>query len=51
MARQGRFGGAYPWTIVPLDQRAASMEALEVASVSQDIAPFARFLNHLVRRA
>jgi len=55
--RMGRFlmnvmmaSGGYPWTIVPLDQRAAYMEALEASSVSQDIAPFARFLNDLVRR-
>ena len=55
--RMGRFlmnlmmaSGGYSWTIVPLDQRAVYMETLEAASVFQDIAPFARFLNDLVRR-
>lgn len=53
--RTGRFlmntmlaGGGYPWTVVPLEQRDTYMAALEQASVSQDIVPFADFLAKLV---
>ncbi|MCP4698053.1 MAG: cell filamentation protein Fic [Gammaproteobacteria bacterium] len=53
--RMGRFlmnvmlaGGGYPWTIVPLQKRSAYMAALEQASVSRNIAPFADFLANLV---
>jgi fido (protein-threonine AMPylation protein) len=41
--------GGYPWTVVPLSGRNAYMDALEKASVGEDIAPFARFLAALVR--
>jgi fido (protein-threonine AMPylation protein) len=40
--------GGYPWTIVPVEQRDAYMEALEHASVEQNIESFARFLADLV---
>lgn len=53
--RMGRFlmnamlaSGGYPWTVVPLVKRAEYMEALEQASVGQDIEPFARLLGKLV---
>ena len=53
--RMGRFlmnvmlaSGGYPWTIVPLDQRDDYMAALESASVTQDIGPFAAFIGGLV---
>ena len=53
--RMGRFlmnamlaSGGYPWTVVPLVKRAEYMEALEQASVEQDIEPFARLLGELV---
>ncbi|MEE8415820.1 MAG: Fic family protein [Desulfobacterales bacterium] len=41
-------GGGYPWTVIPLEKRNDYMAALEIASVEQDIAPFAMFLGRLV---
>jgi hypothetical protein len=56
--RIGRFlmnvmlaSGGYPWTIVPLQRRAAYMAALEDASVRQNIEPLATFLGQLVSEA
>jgi Fic family protein len=53
--RIGRFlmnvmmaAGGYPWTVVQVDQRDTYMAALEQASVTEDIEPFARFLSSLV---
>lgn len=53
--RCGRFlmnvmmaAGGYPWTVVPLEQRDAYMDALEKASVAQDIVPFTRFIAGLL---
>ncbi|PCJ81671.1 MAG: cell filamentation protein Fic [Bacteroidetes bacterium] len=40
--------GGYPWTVIPLEQRDNYMEALESASVEQDISKFAKFLAWLV---
>lgn len=40
--------GGYPWLVVPVDHRAAYMEALEAASVDGDIVPFTRFLAGFV---
>ncbi|MCK0506054.1 Fic family protein [Aromatoleum anaerobium] len=55
--RMGRFlmnammaSGGYPWTVIPLAERARYMAALETASVHQDIKPFAAFLAELVKR-
>ncbi|MBW8831926.1 MAG: Fic family protein [Burkholderiales bacterium] len=55
--RIGRFlmnamlaSGGYPWTVVPLAERTRYMNALEAASVSRDIRPFAELLGDLVGR-
>jgi hypothetical protein len=55
--RMGRFlmnlmmaSGGYPWTVIPVADRKTYMEALEKASVSEDIVPFADFLAALVRK-
>ena len=49
--RIGRFlmnlmlaSGGYPWTVIRLAQRDAYVNALEKASVNQDIAPFTEFI-------
>jgi len=54
--RMGRFlmnlmlaAAGYPWTVIPVERRDEYMEALEAASVGQDIGPFASFLGGLVR--
>lgn len=57
--RIGRFmmnlmmaAGGYPWTVIPMEQRDEYMEALESASVEQDIVPFAKFLSaQIIREA
>lgn len=53
--RMGRFlmnvmlaSGGYPWTVIPVEERDRYMEALEAASVNQDIKPFAKFVAWLV---
>jgi len=53
--RMGRFlmnlmlaSGGYPWTVIPVEERARYMAALEQASVYQDIVPFTKFLARLV---
>lgn len=53
--RIGRFlmnamlaSGGYPWTVIPVERRDEYMQALEKASVHQDIAPFAAFVGYLV---
>ena len=42
--------GGYPWTVIPVTGRNAYINALEKASVGEDIVPFADFLAELVRR-
>jgi hypothetical protein len=42
--------GGYPWTIIPVDDRKIYMEALDQASVHQNIAPFTDFLVGLVSK-
>ena len=37
----------YPWVVVPLNRRQEYMEALEKASVGEDIEAFARFVKVL----
>ncbi len=53
--RMGRFlmnamlaSGGYPWTVIPVEERDNYMNALERASVDQDIKPFAQFIAWLV---
>ena len=53
--RMGRFimnlmmaSGGYPWTVVPVERRDEYMQALEAASVRQDIVPFTQFLASLL---
>lgn len=53
--RMGRFlmntmlvSGGYPWTVIPNEQRDTYMQALEQASVYQNIKPFAQFIAYLV---
>jgi Fic family protein len=41
--------GGYPWTVVPVERRAAYFAALEDASVRQNIVPFADFLAAVER--
>lgn len=55
--RMGRFlmnlmmaAGGYPWTVIPVTERKPYMEALETASVGEDIGPFADFLGGLVKK-
>jgi hypothetical protein len=55
--RIGRFvmnamlaAGGYPWTVISVDSRKIYMEALEQASVNQNIVPFADFLAALVTK-
>jgi Fic/DOC family protein len=40
--------GGYPWTVVPLYKRNPYMEAIEEASVNQNIVPFTELLAELV---
>ena len=55
--RMGRFlmnlmlaAGGYPWTVIPVGDRTVYMEALEKASVDEDIVPFADLLAGLVEK-
>ncbi|WP_221389929.1 Fic family protein [Dyadobacter sp. NIV53] len=54
--RMGRFlmnamlaSGGYPWTVIPVESRDKYMQALERASVEQNIETFSIFLGHLVK--
>lgn len=54
--RIGRFlmntmlaSGGYPWTIIPVEKRNEYMNALEKASVNQDIRPFAKFVSQQIK--
>lgn len=55
--RMGRFlmnamlaSGGYPWTVIPVEMRDDYMNALEHASVDQNIVPFTDFVSYLVQR-
>jgi Fic family protein len=36
--------GGYPWTVIRVEDRTAYLDALERASVGEDVGPFARFI-------
>lgn len=40
--------GGYSWTIIPVTERKAYMDALKQASVENDIIPFAKFISKLL---
>lgn len=42
--------GGYPWTVIPVESRNEYMQALEQASLGNDIVPFTCFLGSLVNR-
>ncbi|MGH9510999.1 MAG: Fic family protein [Terriglobales bacterium] len=42
--------GGYPWTVIPVTDLNVYVNALEKASVGEDIARFANFLAGLVRK-
>lgn len=55
--RMGRFltnvmlaSGGYPWTVIPVGDRKIYMQALERASVGEDIVLFTDFLARLVKK-
>jgi len=43
--------GGYPWTIIKVENRDEYMAALEQASVSQNIEPFAKFIGDRVKQS
>ncbi len=54
--RMGRFlmnvmlaSGGFPWTVIPVEARDDYMATLEIASVDQNIKPFALFVADLVK--
>mgnify|MGYP001792217615 FL=1 len=56
--RMGRFlmnvmlaSGGYPWTVIPVEERDNYMQALEKASVDNDIEPLAKFISNLVHQS
>ena len=43
--------GGYPWTVIPVGQRAKYMSSLETASVENKIKAFSKFLAKLVQKS
>jgi len=41
--------GGFPWTVIPVPDGNAYLNALEKATVGEDIASFANFLDGLVK--
>jgi len=44
-------GGGHPWTVVRVDDRGTYLGALNIASMDNDIRPFAEFVAERVRRS
>lgn len=42
--------GGYPWTVIRVEEREEYLSALEIASVTSDLRPFARFIAGQMRR-
>ncbi|MEX2234546.1 MAG: Fic family protein [Cyclobacteriaceae bacterium] len=42
--------GGYPWTVIPVEDRQSYMQALEQASVHQNIVPFTELLADYVSK-
>jgi fido (protein-threonine AMPylation protein) len=42
--------GGYPWTVIPVEERDKYMNALEEASVNENILPFVEFISKLVNK-
>jgi hypothetical protein len=40
--------GGYPWAVVPVEKKEVYMDALEAASVNQNIIPLSRFIASLI---
>lgn len=40
--------GGYQWVVIPVTERTAYLDALEAASISGDIVPFATLIRHLL---
>ena len=43
--------GGYPWAVIRVEHRDGYLDALEAASVAQDIGPFAEFIANRVRQS
>ena len=43
--------GGYPWAVIRVEHRDGYLDALEAASVAQDMGPFAEFIANRVRQS
>lgn len=42
--------GGYPWTVIRVEERATYMQALEIASVNEDLRAFAEFIARAIQQ-